>query len=68
MTTPDLSSAAWKKSRRSNGQGACVEVAANLPGIVALRDSKHPTGPALIVTCHQWTAFLDDLRNNHTQP
>jgi hypothetical protein len=32
----DLSRAAWRKSTRSNNGGACVEVATNLPGIVAM--------------------------------
>lgn len=66
MNTADLSAAAWKKSRRSNGQGACVEVARNLPGIVALRDSKQPDGPALIFTPRQWSDFLDGLRSSQT--
>ncbi|MYU14471.1 DUF397 domain-containing protein, partial [Streptomyces sp. SID8361] len=32
---PDLSTAAWRKSSYSNGDGGeCVEVADNLPGVV----------------------------------
>jgi hypothetical protein len=55
----DLSGAAWRKSTRSSSQGQnCVEVAAGLPGIVAVRDSKHPAGPPLIVTPRNWTAFI----------
>ncbi|MGH3221466.1 MAG: DUF397 domain-containing protein [Streptosporangiaceae bacterium] len=55
----DLSSAAWRKSTRSSSQGQnCVEVAAGLPGVVAVRDSKHPAGPPLIVTPRNWTAFI----------
>ena len=39
------SRAVWRKSSRSNGSGGnCVEVASNLPGIVAVRDSKDPQG------------------------
>ena len=46
----DLASAAWRKSTRSSGGGSnCVEVA-RLPGHIAIRDSKNPQGPALIVT------------------
>jgi hypothetical protein len=54
----DLSRAAWRKSTYSNNGGACVEVATNLPGIVAVRDSKHPTGPALIFSMDSWQAFI----------
>jgi Domain of unknown function (DUF397) len=54
----DLSRAVWRKSARSNNGGACVEVACNLPGLVAVRDSKDPDGPALIFTPDEWDAFL----------
>jgi hypothetical protein len=53
----------WHKSSRSNGSGGnCVEVARNLPGIVAVRDSKNPDGPALIVSRDQWASFITRLR------
>jgi hypothetical protein len=55
----DLSSAEWKKSSYSGTNGGqCVEVARNLPGIVAVRDSKNPAGPALTFTLDEWRAFL----------
>ncbi|GAB2940328.1 hypothetical protein GCM10027280_30950 [Micromonospora polyrhachis] len=38
----DLSIATWRKSTRSGNEGACVEVADNLPGTIAVRDSKDP--------------------------
>jgi hypothetical protein len=41
------------------GGGGCVEVATNLPDVVAVRDSKDPEGPALIFTPHEWRCFLD---------
>ncbi|MGH2602309.1 MAG: DUF397 domain-containing protein [Dehalococcoidia bacterium] len=56
-----LGGARWRKSTRSNGQGNCVEVAANLPGLVAVRDSKHPDGPALTVAPAEWSAFLTGI-------
>lgn len=55
----DLSPAKWRKSTRSGDTGGhCVEVASNLPGAVAVRDSKNPEGPALIFRPDQWSIFL----------
>ncbi|SCL34216.1 protein of unknown function [Micromonospora pallida] len=55
----DLASARWRKSTRSAGNGGeCVEVADNLPGLVAVRDSKDPAGPALTFTPAAWTTFV----------
>jgi Domain of unknown function (DUF397) len=59
----DLSRAVWRKSARSNNGGACVEVATNLPGIVAVRDSKDPDGPALTFTSDDWRAFIRRLKH-----
>lgn len=44
----------------TNG-GACVEVARNLPGVVAVRDSKDPHGPALVFSPADWAAFTAAL-------
>jgi Domain of unknown function (DUF397) len=42
-----------------SGQGnTCVEVARNVPGVVAVRDSKDPDGPVLTFTPEAWRAFL----------
>jgi hypothetical protein len=59
----DLSRAEWHKSSHSSQDGNCVEVAANLPGVVAIRDSKDPGGPALVVTREQWRRFVAALRS-----
>jgi hypothetical protein len=53
----------WRKSSYSgNGGGDCVEVATNLPGIVAIRDSKNPDGPVLTVSRDEWASFITRLR------
>ena len=58
-----MTRAVWRKSSYSSGNGGqCVEVARNLPGVVAVRDSKDPEGPALVFAPPQWCAFLDGVR------
>ncbi|GAA3357108.1 hypothetical protein GCM10017744_026420 [Streptomyces antimycoticus] len=60
---PDLSTAAWRKSSYSNGDGGeCVEVADNLPGLVPVRDSKNPDGPAILFPAGSWGAFIASLK------
>ena len=58
----DLSHAAWRKATASQNNGGCVEVAANLPGIVAIRDSKHSAGGAHVVSAAAFTDFLASAR------
>ena len=50
--------ARWVKSRHSNAEGNCVEVAALAEGGVAMRNSRDPHGPALIYTSAEVAAFL----------
>jgi Domain of unknown function (DUF397) len=57
----DLSHAAWRKSAYSWDNG-CVEVAF-VQGHVAVRDSKHKSGPVLVFTPHEWSAFLHGVRD-----
>jgi Domain of unknown function (DUF397) len=61
VTTTDLSSVTWRKSSRSNGDYSCVQVADLHNGYRAIRDSKNPTGPALVVTTAEWAAFVTGL-------
>jgi hypothetical protein len=53
----------WKKSSRSGSTGNCVEVARNIPGIVAVRDSKDPEGPKLVFGPCTWNEFAAAVRN-----
>jgi hypothetical protein len=62
MTEVDLSGATWHKSRRSGAEGNCVEVADNLPHIVAVRDTKDRDGGTLTFSPGVWSAFLDDIK------
>ena len=63
MTKIDLSRAEWHKSSYSGQSGNCAEVARNLPGLVAVRDSKEPDGARLMVSRETWRVFLKGLRS-----
>ncbi|GAB7185876.1 DUF397 domain-containing protein [Kitasatospora sp. Ki12] len=52
----------WVKSTRSNGQSACVEVTLLNTGIIPVRDSKDPDGPALAFPTGAWTAFVTAIK------
>ena len=63
MDDSGLTGAQWRTSSYSGGNGGtCVEVADNLPGMVAVRDSKDPDGPALTFSRPAWAAFVTGLR------
>ena len=61
----DLSCAVWRKARQSQHNGGCVEVAVNLDGVVAVRDSKRPEAGAHVVGRSAFAAFLADARSGH---
>ncbi|MFD7718078.1 DUF397 domain-containing protein [Streptomyces sp. NPDC059814] len=64
MLAPELASAIWRKSSYSGGGssgGDCIEVA-GLTTRTAVRDSKNPTGPALVLGNRAWAAFVADAK------
>ncbi len=52
----------WLKSRRSGNAGSCVEIASAGPAVF-IRDSKNPTGPALVFTREEWDAALGGAKD-----
>ena len=60
----DLSTASWRKSSYSNGDGGdCVEVVDDLPGIVPVCDSKDPHGPAIVFPATAWSTFVAAVKD-----
>ncbi|SFK37647.1 DUF397 domain-containing protein [Streptomyces pini] len=61
----DLSTATWRKSSYTNGDGgACVEIVDDLPGVTPVRDSKAPERPALVFPNAGWSAFVTAVKDN----
>lgn len=63
MKDTDLSGATWRKSSRSGGATNCVEVGGGLPEIVAVRDSKNPSGPKLTFPGAAWDTFTARVKS-----
>ncbi|MGW2513024.1 DUF397 domain-containing protein [Streptomyces scopuliridis] len=62
ITADALSGADWFKSSYSDGHGGnCVEGARLPEGAMAVRDSKNPHGPAIVVDGGAWTTFVEAL-------
>ncbi|MFF4168644.1 DUF397 domain-containing protein [Streptomyces sp. NPDC001744] len=56
----------WFKSSHSDTGGNCVEVARNLVptlGVIPVRDSKVPSGPALSVPAAVFSAFIESVKD-----
>jgi hypothetical protein len=58
ISSLELRDVRWLKSARSSAQGNCVEVAKLPGGGVAVRNSRHPEGPALVFTHGEFEAFM----------
>ncbi|MEU9186220.1 DUF397 domain-containing protein [Streptomyces sp. NPDC048484] len=59
----------FRKSSYSDEAAECVEIATNIPTTIAIRDSKHPTGPSLRIRPATWEAFRAVLTDgNFTTP
>lgn len=55
----DFNEATWRKSTFSSMNGSCVEVSWLQADRIGVRDTKdHGTGPVLVFTGPEWTAFL----------
>jgi hypothetical protein len=59
----ELPGARWRKSARSSAQGNCVELAKLAGAEVAIRNSRHPKGPALVFTHAELDAFLGGVKD-----
>jgi hypothetical protein len=63
MPATGLGQIRWLKSRHSNPSGNCVEVACLPSGEIAVRNSRFPTGPALVYTQAEIAAFLQGAKD-----
>jgi hypothetical protein len=52
----------WRKSSFSGQGGDCVEVADGVIGLVPVRDSKDPDGPALLFAADAWASFVSGVK------
>ncbi|QMU68740.1 DUF397 domain-containing protein [Streptacidiphilus sp. P02-A3a] len=62
MAATEIDGVVWQKSRLSNSQGQCVELARLADGDVAVRNSRFPSGPALIYTRAEIAALFDGVK------
>jgi hypothetical protein len=57
MSATNASKPPWRKSSYSSSNANCVEVGADRPDTIAVRDSKDPDGAALAFAPGRWQAF-----------
>jgi heme-degrading monooxygenase HmoA len=57
-----LFSSQWRKSSYSGASGGCVEVAGNMQGFIAVRDSKNADSPELIFVLTEWVRFVRQVQ------
>jgi hypothetical protein len=63
VVVPDLRRAAWRTSSYSANGSTCVEVASNLLGMIAVRDSQDRHGPVLVLSPDHWRAFTAAVKS-----
>ncbi|MDV5143275.1 DUF397 domain-containing protein [Streptomyces sp. SBC-4] len=64
LRTASLEGASWRKSSYSGGEGECVEIA-DVPshGGIAVRDSKNPSGPAIVFDTAAFAALITTIQD-----
>ncbi|PNG93472.1 DUF397 domain-containing protein [Streptomyces malaysiensis] len=70
LRATDLSGACWRKSSYSGGANDCVEIADltdTAYAVVAIRDSKEPHGPALLVAPDSFEAFIRHVTRDRSE-
>ncbi|MDB1088728.1 DUF397 domain-containing protein [Streptomyces sp. ACA25] len=66
MRPIDMSAATWRKSTYSNQDGGeCVEVSDDFASVVPVRDSKVPSGSALVFPSTGWSSFVSAVKSDH---